>query len=201
MKRSHAAAAASLLVVLPLWACAENAPAYRFEEADRELPTEITVEGHVLKLHGTAVLRMGLVFKIYAASLYLPAGVRAESVLDDIPKRLEVYYLHETPRERMIETANKTLARNLEASRLERLKPPVDTWHAAYRDGPKGGVAALTYVPGSGTQYALNGDVLVTVPGPGFAAAYFGVWLGEHPGSKSVKKQLLTPLPGGQRAQ
>jgi len=58
----------------------------------------------------------------------------------------------------------------------------------------KEGCATLTYVPGHGTEYALDGRVKAVIEGADFASAYFKVWLGRRPGSRSVKEQLLNGL-------
>ena len=52
---------------------------------------------------------------------------------------------------------------------------------------------ALTYIPGVGTELALNGKPKGVIEGD-FAAAYFAIWLGAKPLDASLKAQLLTPL-------
>jgi hypothetical protein len=49
----------------------------------------------------------------------------------------------------------------------------------------------LTYIPGKGTELALNGESKGVVEGDDFAAALFSIWLGSKPISESLKKELL----------
>lgn len=163
--------------------------------AGKPLPRRLVVAGTTLVLHGTAVLKAALFFDVYAAALYLGEGVPAARALDDVPRRLEIHYLHNTPKTKMIHTAEKTLAHTLKPEELAAVQDRVAALHAAYADGPKGGCATLTYLPGRGTEFALNGKTRAVIDGADFAAAYFKVWLGEHPSSDSVKEQLLQGQP------
>jgi hypothetical protein len=67
----------------------------------------------------------------------------------------------------------------------------VDRLHGAYENGQAGRTASLTYIPGKGTIYGIDDRVIATIPGSDFAAAYFTVWLGARPSSRSVKRGLL----------
>jgi hypothetical protein len=191
MKRILRTAAAALMFCSAL-AGVEPEP-YRLGSIP--LPRQKTVNGKPFVLHGAGFLRVGLVFRVYGAALYLERPEHAERVLDDVPKRLEIFYLHNTPRDAMIEAAEEALARNVPAERLEKLRPLVDRLHEAYEDRRKGDVAALTYIPGVGTEFAVNGEQRVLIEGAEFAAAYLTVWLGEKPSSRTVRKKLLKKLP------
>ena len=161
---------------------------------DWELPLGRIYEEQEFVLSGTAVLRVGLVFKGYAAALYVDPE-KADRPLDpDTAKRLEIYYYHNTPRRRMIDTANETLERNLSAKKLQNLRPLIDKLHRVYRDGEKGGMAALTFIPGKGTFFEMQNELLIHIPGDEFGPAYLKVWLGEQPSSRTVKEQLMRGL-------
>lgn len=158
--------------------------------AGRELPLTLRSADAEMRLLGAGTLTAAW-FDVYSAALYLGTGVRAEDVLKDVPRRLEVYYLHDTPRTKMIETALKTLAANYSPARMSALRERLDRFHAEMRDGRKGDVAAITYIPGRGTEYSLNGKALVTIKGTDFGEAYFSVWIGEKPSSRRMKRYLL----------
>jgi hypothetical protein len=49
----------------------------------------------------------------------------------------------------------------------------------------------LTYIPGRGTELALDGRPKGVIGGADFAAAVFAIWLGPKPLNKSFKAQLL----------
>jgi len=52
-----------------------------------------TIGGKPVPLRNAALLRYLKFIKAYLAALYLPEGVKAEDVLADVPKRLEISYL------------------------------------------------------------------------------------------------------------
>ena len=49
----------------------------------------------------------------------------------------------------------------------------------------------MTYLPGRGTELALNGTPLAVIEGADFAAAYFGIWLGPNSIDDRLKRDLL----------
>ena len=60
-----------------------------------------------------------------------------------------------------------------------------------YEDVKPGDRYSLTYIPGKGTELALNGEPKGIVEGSEFAAALFSIWLGKKPIDESFKKQIL----------
>lgn len=144
-----------------------------------------------LTLHNAALLRYLKVIKAYVAALYLPEGVPPERVLSDVPKRLEISYLVAIKGSDFGKGAEPTLQRNQTPAELARLRSRIDRINAAYRDVKPGDRYALTYLPGKGTELALNGTPLITIEGADFAAAYFGIWLGREPIDEKLKRDLL----------
>jgi hypothetical protein len=144
-----------------------------------------------LPLHNAALLRYLKIIKAYVAALYLPEGVKPESVLSDVPKRLEISYLVSIKGPDFGKGAEPTLERNQTPEELARLRSRIDRINAAYRDVRSGDRYALTYLPGRGTELALNGTPLITIEGADFAAAYFGIWLGREPIDEKLKRDLL----------
>ena len=49
----------------------------------------------------------------------------------------------------------------------------------------------FTYVPGTGTTFALNGQEKLTIAGPAFGPVLFSVWLGPKPPNADMKKGML----------
>jgi hypothetical protein len=49
----------------------------------------------------------------------------------------------------------------------------------------------MTYIPGRGTELALNGEPKGVIKGADFAAAVFSIWLGPKPINTSFKEQIL----------
>ncbi|MBC7962013.1 MAG: chalcone isomerase family protein [Steroidobacteraceae bacterium] len=144
-----------------------------------------------LSLHNSALLRYLKVIKAYVAALYLPKGVEPGLVLSDVPKRLELNYLVPIKGPDFGKGAEPTLERNQTPAELARLRSRIDRINAVYRDVKPGDRYALTYLPGKGTELALNGAPLVVIEGADFAAAYFGIWLGREPIDEKLKRGLL----------
>ena len=147
-----------------------------------------------LELHGAGILRKGFFFNIYLGALYLQSADHASNILEDVPKRLDIHYFHNTPKKHMIRVAEKTLQKNLSDEEYKRVKADADRLHSAYLDGQKGSVASITHVPGQGLTYSVDGRHVITIQCDTFAKAYFSVWFGEKPSSETMKSRLLEKL-------
>ena len=160
-------------------------------------PEAVTAGGRGLLLRGPGPIRWKGLLRVCDVALYLPDGTTGAEALADVPRRLAFHYHVSIRAAELAEAAEHHLAENVPAAELARLRPRVDELHRLYRDVKKGDGYWLTYVPGRGTELALNGVPLGIVEGADFAAAYFRIWLGERPVSESLRKSLLGP-PGGQ---
>jgi hypothetical protein len=156
-----------------------------------KFPDRYELHGASLFLHSVGLLRYRIVFKGYAAALYLGAGVRPSQVLADVPKRLELEYFWAIAGPDFGKAADALLPKNVPEETLAQLRPRIERLHALYEDVKPGDRYSLTYIPGVGTELALNGKVKGTIEGANFAAAYFTIWLGPQPLSASLKAQLL----------
>ena len=152
------------------------------------------VNGTDLDIRGTGLFRYLKFIKAYVGALYMPADVPSEEVLSDTPKRLEVEYFYAIKGEDFGPATNKVMAQNVDAETFERLKPLVEYHNSLYQDVEPGDRYSLTYVPGKGTELALNDEPLGTIEGAEFAAAVFSMWLGEKPMNKAFKTQLLRAI-------
>ena len=150
-----------------------------------------TIGGKPVPLRNAALLRYLKIIKAYVAALYLPEGVKADDVLSDLPKRLEISYLVSIKGPDFDKGAAPILERNQTPAELSRLRGRLDRINAAYQDVKPGDRYALTYLPGRGTELALNGTPLIVIEGADFAAAYFGIWLGREPIDEKLKRDLL----------
>ncbi len=142
-------------------------------------------------LRNAALLRYLKFIKAYVAALYLPEGVKAEEVLSDVPKRLEINYLVSIKGPDFGKGAAPTLERNQTPAELAKLQSRIDRINATYKDVKPGDRYALTYLPGRGTELALNGTPLTVIEGADFATAYFGIWLGRDSIDDKLKRDLL----------
>jgi hypothetical protein len=147
--------------------------------------------GTTLRLNGTGVFRYRIVIKGYAAALYLGEEIDADRALDDVPRRLEIEYLWSIPAEALARATVKGILRNVDAATLKGLRGSIGRLNALYEDVEPGDRYALTYVPGVGTELALNGEPRGLIEGAEFSAALFAIWIGRQPLDAPLREQLL----------
>jgi hypothetical protein len=151
-----------------------------------------------LQLHGVGLLRYRLLFKGYVAALYLAGSsskaVTPSSVLADAPRRLEIEYFWKIPADAFAKITVEWVERNTDPAGLQRLRQRIARFNTLYQDVEPGDRYALTYVPGVGTELALNGRRLGLVEGADFSAAIFSIWFGENPVDESLREQLLAAI-------
>ena len=151
----------------------------------------VRVEEHELDLRGLALLRYRIVFRAYVAAFYLPPQTPSDAALSDVPKRLEIEYFWALEGADIARLGEEIVARNVSHADFEKLQERLSRIGAVYRDIQVGDRYALNYAPGVGTELALNGEPLVTIPGADFAKAYFSIWLGPRPLDEALKRSLL----------
>ena len=145
----------------------------------------------VLKLRGAGMLRVMAFAKVYVSALYLPEDCASKMVLSDVPKRLEVEYMRSIEGSDFGLVTNKKISENVDPQTYMRLRPRIEYHNSLYQDVQPGDRYSLTYIPGKGTELALNGEPQGVIEGADFAAAVFSIWLGHKPISESLKKDLL----------
>lgn len=185
---SHRSFFTDLLGSLALVLCVVISPDARAIQGN---PDELKEDGARFVLVGATTFRWMSVIKVYDARLHLGTGEPSSKVFADIPVRLQLTYHRGFTAAEIIKGGDTLLARNVKAETLVSLRERLERINRAYRDVREGDSYALTYVPGKGTTLRLNGSPLITVPGHDFAAAYFQIWLGDDPISKSMRDTLL----------
>jgi hypothetical protein len=71
------------------------------------------------------------------------------------------------------------------------MKPEIDQLLAALEPVKEGDQMVFSYVPGTGTIFAINGSDKLTIRDPAFGSLLFSVWLGPKPPNADLKKGLL----------
>ena len=120
-------------------------------------------------------------------------GVRARDLLQDVAKRVEFHYLRSLSAADFRKATTDTMRPLVDEAGWQRIRAGVDQINAAYRDVKAGDRQALTYRPGAGTELALNGMVLATVPGEEFARILFAVWFGAKPLDDGFRDACFAP--------
>lgn len=151
----------------------------------------LIVDHAELKLNGVAVLKWVMLFDVYAGALYLPGGVPGQAWSNDVAKRLELSYFREIEAKGFAEASDKLLQDNLLPTEYQALEKRLQTFYGFFRDVNPGDRYSINYIPEKGTELRLNEQPLGRVPGADFAAAYFGIWLGDEPISKGFRNRLL----------
>jgi Chalcone isomerase-like len=154
-------------------------------------PSEVRLGQDVLTLRGHGLVREFYVIKLVDVALYVQDGIAAEDALADVGKRIEMHAFRDIPADDFVREAEIALADNVPAPIVERLRRQLDLLHHAYEDLRPGDRYAITYLPKTGTVLELNGSPRITVDGADFAAAYFRIWLGDHPIHEQLKMLLL----------
>ena len=149
--------------------------------------------GQNFLLNNVALMRYKVVIKAMVSALYLGEGVKPAEVLKDVPKRIEIHYFWNLEGKEIAKAADKLLAENISVARLETIRVEIDEMNALYENVKPGDRYSLTYIPGVGTELALNGKKKGLVPGAEFASAYFSIWLGKKPMDVAMRDTLLKP--------
>jgi len=151
----------------------------------------IIVDGQLFKLENIGLLRYKIIFKVYAAALYLGGECTVKDVFKDVPKRLELVYFSSIAAEDLALSSDKVLQRNVSKQQFEEMRSQVKKLYQSYQDVKPKDRYVLTYIPGKGTEMILNAKSLITIQGADFAKAYFSIWLGNQPLDKDLRDTLL----------
>lgn len=180
------------LVAVTLAAALAAAPAAASNRDPESFPPRVRSATADLELCSTGLVRR-LLMRALAAGLYLERCEAAADVLADVPKALEIAYFWPIGAADFARAGDDVLARSFTAAELAPLRNRIERLHAAYRDVQPGDRYRLAYVPGRGTELALNDTPLVVIPGADFARIYFSIWLGDRPADDGLRAALLAP--------
>ena len=144
-----------------------------------------------LRLQGVGLLRYRTIFKGYAAALYLGEGVEPSRALGLVPRRLEIEYFWSIPAKAFARITIEGIEKSSSPEQAAALRDEIAAFNRLYRDVEPGDRYSLTYLPGSGTELALNGEALGSVAGDVFSAALFAIWLGPRALDADLRTALL----------
>ncbi len=159
-------------------------------KADQQLVIRNSFSNNDMVLLGSAIKKF-LTFRVVTVELYIADEYKKEDVLSDIPKRLEVNYHVNIPKQELYRATIKGIKQNFSEEQLKTLMPQIKQINSYYPNVKSGDQIAVTYVPGLGSQVQFNGQIKGVVPGRAFAKAFFSIWVGENPVDKQAKLKLL----------
>jgi hypothetical protein len=162
---------------------------YKFDDTTK-------VAGKDLKLNG-AGMRTKLVFKVYAAGLYLPEKKNnvPDVLKQDGPRRVILQMARDVSSEEFGKAFMEGLNDNVDKSEKAKIASQIGKLGELFAsvDGlKKGDVLHIDWIPGTGTVCELNGKKLGdTIPDVAFYNAVLRIWLGDKPVDRSLKPALL----------
>ncbi|WP_373989780.1 chalcone isomerase family protein [Duganella sp. BuS-21] len=183
--------AAAMLAALPVM------PAFAaVDVAGVKYDDSITVGGQQLKLNGAGV-RTKVIFKVYAAGLYLS---EKKTTVPDVlavpgPRRVAITMLREVPSDDFGKAFMEGLNANTSKEERNKILPQIMKFGEVFAQTPalkKGDQLSLDWTPNEGTQCYLNGKKLGDLmPDQAFYNAVLRIWLGDKPVDGSLKTALL----------
>ncbi len=162
-----------------------------------KLADTMQVEKATLQLNGAGLRSIFGLIKVYVAALYLDGKkTTAEAVMSDSgAKRVELHVVaDEASSERFLNGLRKGIEKNCSEAEMAALRERVDAFVKAFdpiKTARNGDVIAFDWLPGLGTRISMNGKELARIEGEDFYRALLSVWMGEHPVTDSLKKELL----------
>jgi len=185
----------SMLTGLAL-ACSLALPAVAAEINGVKFADTVKVGGSDLKLNGLG-MRTKVVFKVYAAGLYLtekkttPADVLAVQG----PRRVTLVMMRDLTSDEFGQAFMTGLNNNLSQAEKSKIVSQISKFgeiFASIESLKKGDVLNIDWVPATGTQAELNGKkVGEAVPDVAFYNAILRIWIGDKPADNSLKPALL----------
>ena len=152
-----------------------------------------SVGGQELVLNGAGV-RTRAIFKVYVASLYVPAkATTPAAVLAKGPRRIQMTLLRNLSADQLADALVDGLKDNNSEAELAAVKAQQEQMVTAMKgfgEVKEKDVVALDYVDGT-TRILLNGQPKATIAGDAFNAALTRIWLGDKPVQADLKKALL----------
>ena len=200
MRRFIVMAALAAALALPQAGAAQTT-----EVAGVKFPNTAQVGNAKLQLNGAGV-RYKVVFKVYAAALYL--GEKAstpEAVLAAPgPRQLKVVMLREIDANELGKLFTKGMEQNAPREEFSKSIAGIMRMSEVFSSRKKllaGDSFSVDWLPGTGTVIVVNGKVEgEPIKEPEFYSALMKIWLGKSPADAQLKDALLgkaPPVPGG----
>jgi hypothetical protein len=107
--------------------------------------------------------------KVYVAGLYLEhKSTDADGIIKaDAPKKIVMKFLHDASKKQMTDAFDQSFKDNAPDAETT-IKTDTDKFLASLEPVKVGEQMVFTYVPGTGTTFAINGKDKLTIAGPAF---------------------------------
>ena len=196
MRRIFALAALTAALTSPLASVAQTT-----DVAGVKFSNTVQVGSNKLLLNGAGV-RYKVVFKVYAAGLYLAEkATTPEAVLAAPgPRRLQIVMLREIDANELGKLFTKGMEQNAPREEFSKSIAGILRMSDIFSSRKKlvaGDSFAVEWVPGTGTVISVNGKPEgAPIKEPEFYSALMKIWLGKSPADAQLKDALLGKVQG-----
>ncbi len=178
---------------LALASLAIAASALAAEVGGVKLDDRVTVGGTELVLNGAGI-RTRVVFKVYVASLYLPAKAGdLAGTLAQSPRRVQLNMLRDVGAGDLVGALVDGMKATSSAQELEAVKAQTDqliTIMKSIGEAKTGDVITMDFAAGE-TRLGHNGKPIGAIAGAAFNDALMKIWLADKPVQADLKKAML----------
>lgn len=163
------------------------------EVSDVKVPTSLDVDGTKLTLNGAGI-RTKYFMDMYVGSLYVKSkgqdGPTIANADEEMTIHLDIISGLITS-DKMVSATNDGFE-NSTGGNTAPLQKEIDMFMGAFSEEIVDGDAfQFDYTPDAGTKVYKNGTLKTTIAGHKFKKALFGIWLGNKPADKNLKKGML----------
>jgi hypothetical protein len=158
-----------------------------------EIPNSIEYQGSQLTLNGQGT-RVIFFMKVYEGSLYLEnQSSDAQKIMNDnapMAIRIDVISTMVTA-DAMIKALNEGLEKST-GNNTGPISTEISQLSSSFDSGvTSGDYYEFIYLPETGTQVLKNNELVDSILGLEFKKAFFGIFLGDSPIQKNLKKAML----------
>jgi hypothetical protein len=160
---------------------------------DLQFADKVTLAETSLQLNGIG-FRTKFFFKIYIGALYTVnrAATRDDVVSQPGPKRVLMHFVYdEVESAKLVAAWDEGFEANTSPAQLENLRGRIEKFNALFPTVHAGDEVLLDYIPNTGTQVTINGELRGVIEGGDFNTALLDIWLGEEPADESLKEAML----------
>jgi len=158
------------------------------------------------KLDDTSLLGVGLRtktmlnVKVYAIGLYvadaaLSGPLHGKAGTPDLYHELLTGDFKKTVVMRFVRSVSTDQIRNAFRESLKGGGPQSEAWISYFTAIRSGQDCVISWLPGAGLQTKVAGVDQPPINDPAFAAAVFGIWLGDQPVQQDIKQALVSRAP------
>lgn len=184
MRNALVIAGFALLLASPLMAA---------EVGGVKLADKAALDGKELVLNGAGI-RTKLMFKVYVASLYLPAKASdLAGVLAANPRRVQLSLLRDLSADDLAGALADGIKETSSAEQVAAVKAQTDQLLSIMRSvgqAKTGDVVTMDFAGGE-TRIAFNGQSKGSIAGEPFNAALMRIWLADKPVQADLRKAML----------